>query len=456
MIMTKEAAAPPKIMESAYGAKGRRRRAAEAPGIVSLEVKDLFPDIPREIYLQGDDLSAVRKAAEASLAGIDMGMIRPGDTINLLCSEHGFAILGGGPYLEMLKTTRDVVRERTGCRNIRLRVALGIGSREAGEIIRHFELDKHFRRPIGIGPFDRGVPIETEIGTLYGLAKAYDADWFIHAHYDDPREVYLHRFINRALKPFAMSYARLETRSVFHTSFGNRSANFVAKAIFESPFIQERYAFNCGLVTSPAGITGVDGDNDLHRFNRRLVVSALKSFGKLLRLFARIDECIVVLDGGRWPFYIHAGGLTSGNLLFPQSDSLDLDVASFREETGEIFNPAVKALIVNNAWMSGFRIMAAAIPTIAVGDGFFMPNAVIAESVDKALRFAGRIAETDKIIVFDGSYGGINLSPSLAEFLTKQAPDVSQNVDRELLPKWLRQRGIDPETARPYDKVNFA
>jgi len=443
--MTQEAVAPPEIMESAYGATGPRRRAAEVAGIVSLEVKELFPDIPREIYLQGDDLSAVRQATERALAGIDMSMIRPRDTINLLCSEHGFAILGGGPYVEMLKTTRDVVQERTGCENIRLRLALGIGSKEAGEIIRHFELDEHFHRPIGIGPFDKGVAIETEIGTLYGLAKAYDADWFIHAHYDDPREVYLHRLICRPLKAFAMSYARLETRSVFHTSFGNRSANLVPRAIFDSPFIQDRYAFNCGLMTSPAGITGVDGDTDLYRFNRRLVMSTLRSFGKLLRLFAAIDECIVVLDGGRWPFYIHAGGLTSGNLLFPQADSLDLDVVSFHEGAAGVFNQSIRALIVNNAWMSGFRMMAAAIPTIAVGDGFFMPNAVIAESIDKALRFAGLMARTDKIIVFDGSYGSINLSPSMAELLLEKAPEISRNVDEVLLPKWLRQRGIDPE-----------
>jgi hypothetical protein len=47
--------------------------------------------------------------------------------------------------------------------------------------------------------------------------------------------------------------------------------------------------------------------------------------------------------------------------------------------------------------------------------------------------------------VFDGSFGSINLSPSMAEFMLKKAPEVSRNVDEELLPKWLRQRGIDPQ-----------
>jgi len=59
--------------------------------------------------------------------------------------------------------------------------------------------------------------------------------------------------------------------------------------------------------------------------------------------------------------------------------------------------------------------------------------------------FARRVARTDNIIVFDGSFGSINLSPSMAEFMLKKAPEVSRNVDEELLPKWLRQRGIDPQ-----------
>jgi len=58
---------------------------------------------------------------------------------------------------------------------------------------------------------------------------------------------------------------------------------------------------------------------------------------------------------------------------------------------------------------------------------------------------ARRIAGTDKIIVFDGSYGWINLSPSLGEFFLAKAPEVGRRVEEELLPKWLRQRGIDPD-----------
>ena len=74
-----------------------------------------------------------------------------------------------------------------------------------------------------------------------------------------------------------------------------------------------------------------------------------------------------------------------------------------------------------------------------------MKQFVTAADLETAMDFAVRIAGTDKIIVFDGSFGHINLSPSLAEFMLKKAPEVARQVDEELLPMWLKQRGIDPE-----------
>jgi len=49
------------------------------------------------------------------------------------------------------------------------------------------------------------------------------------------------------------------------------------------------------------------------------------------------------------------------------------------------------------------------------------------------------------VIVFDGSFGRITLSSSLAEQLISRAPEVDRRVEEQLMPKWLRQRGIDPE-----------
>jgi hypothetical protein len=448
--MLKAAAKPPKIMESIFGPELSVQRAADLPGISSLDITRLFPDVPSAIYLSGDDLSAVREATQKALSSVDMGMIKPQDSVNLLCSEHGFSIVGGEPYAQMLRTIKGVVEERTGCK-VRLRFCVGGGMSEAREIIPYFKLDQYFDgRVKATGPLDRGVPIETEIGTLYGLARVYDADWIIHAHYDDPREVYFHRLIDRTLKPFTMSYARFETRSVYHMNFGSRSSNIVPRSIFDSSFVQEKYAFTCFLVTSPAGVTGIDADNDHHKLNQRLTVNTLKGYGKLMRLFAGIDECIAVLDAGRWPWYLHAGGLTSGNLFEAQNDYLDLDIGPSKHST-EVLNPAVKALVVNHCWRDLLMPLSLRYPIFiadqAVADGLthgVVKRSFVAKNLKEALEMACQTSQTDKVIIFDGSYGGINLSPPMGEFLIEKAPEVGRRVDEELLPKWLQQRGIDP------------
>ncbi len=447
--MMNQAISPPELAPSVY-AREILPRAALSPRLVSVKVGELFPDIPKAIYSQGGDLSPVRKATEKALAAVNMEMIHPEDRVNILCCEHSFVVCEGQPYAEILRTTKDVVEEKTGCREIRLRVGTGVGFHETEELVRHYRFDEYFDgKTAGVVPLDKGVPIETEIGTLYGVARAYDADKIIHVHYDDPREVYLHRFIDRVLKPFGMGYARFETRSVFHANFGNRSGNFIPRAIFNSPFVQEKYAFSCIQMSSPAGITGVEADNDTRALNRRVILSALRSFGKMLRLINKIDECVVVLDGGKWPWYLHAGGITSGNLFKAPRDFLDLRVGSAQNEIGSDFNPAIKAFVVNNTWKQAFWDLELRVPTIMVGKHeppfFGVKRIVTAEDFETALDFAVRIAETDKIIVFDGSFGHVNLSPSMAEFMLAKAPEVAREVDEELLPMWLKQRGIDPE-----------
>ena len=452
--MQQTAVAPPKIMSSVSGPELPPRRVADLPEIVSLKVRRLFPEIPREIYLRGDDLSAVRQAAERTLADVDMSMIKPGDSVNLLCSEHGFSILEGGPYAEMLRAIRDEVRKRTGCENIRLRFCVGAAKSEAREMVPYFGLDEYFEgRVASAGPFDRGVAIETEIGTLYGLAKVYDADWIIHAHYDDPRELYYHRLLKRTLKPFTMSYARLETRSVYHKNFDFRSSNIVPRVIFESPFVQSKFAFTSFLVTSPAGVIDIDADNDLHRLDRRLAMNTLVSYGKLIRLFAEIDECVAALDAGRFPWYLHAGGLTSGNLFMAPIDHLDLDICLVRKTGHKLVNPAVKVLLINHTWRENLHGLAAFYPIVIAGQsaarglsyGVRKRAKAIANNLEEAMELAVEMAGTDKVIVFDGNYGSINLSPSMGDLLISRAPEVSRKVDEHYLPLWLRQRGIDPD-----------
>ena len=223
-----------------------------------------------------------------------MSRIKPEHKVNILSSHHGFTLLGGDPYAEMLKTIRDVIEERTGCKNIRLRAGVGLRFRETEEYIRRYKLDEYFNgKARGVAPVDEGVAIETEIGTLYGIKKIYDADWIVHAHNSDVREVHFHRMVDRAVKPFGMSYARIETRSTYHQNLGPRAANFTARAIFDSPFVQDKFAFSCFLTVVPHGILGVDADNDLYSLNERVTEVGCRYYGKMMTLFGEIDECIV-------------------------------------------------------------------------------------------------------------------------------------------------------------------
>ena len=170
-----------------------------------------------------------------------MTKIKKGDSVNILASHHGFTLLGGTPYAEMLKVTRDVIEERTGTKDIRLRAGVGLRFRETEEYIKRFDLDQYFKgKAKGMAPIDEGIPIETEFGTLYGLKRAYDAKWIVHAHNSDLRELHNHRLIDRIIKPFAMSYARIETRSTYHQNFGPRSSNIIPRAVFTLRFRPEQ------------------------------------------------------------------------------------------------------------------------------------------------------------------------------------------------------------------------
>jgi hypothetical protein len=457
---------PPDFMPSVY-APQRRPRAAALPLFTSVRVGDLFPGIEARIYSDGDDLQAVRRAAEASLATVDMSRIGRGHSVNLLASEHGFSILGGRPYVEMIKTIRDVVVERTGCTDIRLRLAMYRGFREAQEVSEHFGLDEYFKGKVqGLGPFDKGVAIDTRVGTLYGVARAFDAERLIHAYYDDPREIYINRLLYKSFKSFCMSYARMETRSVYHSHFGNRSGSVIPRAIFDSDFVQQRYAFSCVLRTSPAGIIGVDASTDLYAIDRRLTRSHLETYGKMQRLFAEIDDCVAVWDGGRWGYYLHAGGLIFGMLLTNNRDALDLSIPAMasalqdpRDPYVFCMNPRLKAVVVNQSWTGAaipYLTMPLRSPMFVVGEDqaelwrrdpsnpIAASLMTVVDTLEEGIARACEVARTDKIIVFDGSFGHLTVSPSMAEFLRSRADAVRQRVETELLPMWLQQRGLAP------------
>ena len=452
-----------------------KARVSELPGMTSVTLRELFPDLPPVIFPGDEGIVAVRRHTEQALESVDMSRIKPEHSVNVCSSHHGFTLLGGDPYAEMLKTIRDVIEERTGCKDIRLRAGVGLRFRETEEYIRRYKLDEYFNgKARGVAPVDEGVVIETEIGTLYGIRRIYDADWIVHAHNSDVREVHFHRMVDRAVKPFGMSYARIETRSTYHQNLGPRAANFIARAIFDSPFVQDKFAFACFLTVVPHGILGVDADNDLYSLNERITEVGCRYYGKMMTLFGEIDECIAALDFPCPVVYVFSAGVIYANFAGANTDLFDLELPlpaytwyteAFYGRKGfpllpEIprLNPAIKMCLHSYAW-TGYpsAFFSEHIPTVVVGqeqaDLFnrdpqnlnYMKHAVLSESTKSAMEFARKITGTEKVLIFDGAPGGINLSQPLRDLLLAKAPEVNRRVEQELIPKWLRQRGVLPK-----------
>lgn len=449
-------------------------RAKDLPDMGSVLNSQLFPDRLFPVIFPGQGgLKGIREATEASLEKINMSMIRPSDSVNILASHHSFTLMGGEPYAELVRTVKDVIQRRTGARDIRFISGVGLRFRESEEYIKKFSLDKYFDgKAWGIAPIDRGIPIATSIGTLYGLKKIYDADWIVHTHNTDIREVHFHRMVDRIMKPFGMSYARIETRSVYHHNLGPRGANFVARAIFESDLVQKKFAFATILKIFPAGITGVDSDNDLLALNDRITVESLVEYGKVVTLLGKIPACITILDCPGPVPYTFGGGLIFGNFLSASVDQFDLDNTltpyCFYSEMSfglddkclypdvPFLNPAIK-MVINNYSFKGYpsNFFAEHLPTVVVGKKLaelfrncpqnteYMSHALMAENLRSAVDFAYRSTGTRNILIFDGARDGINASTSLIDFLLESAPKVEEEVERDLLPKWLRQRGLD-------------
>ena len=447
------------------------KRLAEYPEMTSLLVKDLFTDTPAVIYPSETGISAVRKAAEEALSRVDMSMIKPGQSVNVCASHHGFTLLGGEPYAELLRAVRDVIAARTGTQNIRLRAGVGLRFRETEEYIKRYHLDEHYKgKARGVAPIDEGVAIQTEIGTLYGIKAIYDADWIVHVHNSDVREVHFHRQVDRAVKPFGMSYARIETRSTYHWNMGPRGANFTARAIFDSEYVKNKFAFTAFLNMSPSGVVGVSAENNLYALNDQITVEGLQYYGKIMTLLGEIDECIAGLDFPCPVPYVFAAGVIYANFIGANQDLFDLDqplppytwyTEAFYGKNGKPLvdvlpvNPAIRMVVHNYAW-GGYpsAFFSEHVPTVVVGQKQaelfnsdpqnldYMKWAVVTNQLDDAMHFAYKVAKTDNVIIFDGAMGGINVSESLAELLVRKAPEVSVRVDAELMPRWLKQRGV--------------
>ena len=279
--------------------------------------------------------------------------------------------------------------------------------------------------------------------------------------YDDPREVYFHRAIDRITKPFGMSYARMETRSIFHLVMGPRTGNFIGRAIADSPFVRNKLALSVSMLSSPDGIRGVDADNDLDRLGARVTANMLAGYGKMLTLLRAVDEVIPVIDGGKWPYYNHAGGMIFGQLLYAGKDWFDLDepdgTAAIERVLYTGLTRSMRAAVLNHG-LIGLTISTVpflcpvfvANPAMAeamrrdFSNSTFMDHAVETPDLFTAVEMARERGGTDNVLCFDGTYGSMNLSPSMAQHLLDRAPAAAAEIDGGLLHRWMRQRGLDP------------
>lgn len=448
-----------------------KKRAYELDGMVGVRIGDLFPDVGQPV--EGNDRDFYRQLALKALENFDLSKIQPNDSVNILTSHHGYSIYGGEAYAELVRTIRDAVEERCKTSNIYLKAGNGLRFRETDEYIKKHELDKYFHgKAAGVAPVDKGIAIETDIGTLYGIEQVYSAKWIIHVHNNDVRELHYHRQIGRLFKPFAMSYATIETRSSFHQSMGPRSSNLLARMIFESEFVQSKFIGSVMLQVGPAGIMGIDACNDLVKQDKEFAKLNLRWYGKLITLLNKIQDAVLVIDYPGPVPYTTAGGILFGNYLNANVDEFDLDTdfLPFTRYSDMLYpgpnpicpdglvpppNPSIKALIINYS-SKGYpgTFFAQQLPTFVVGEQanvfrdceqnqLFMNYALEVEDLDKAVSFAKKMAKTKNVLVFDGAIGGFNVSKELAEFLFDKASEISEEVDNKLMPKWLRQRGIE-------------
>ena len=453
-----------------------KMRAVDLPGFTSVCASDLFPIEQKPVTAATPELmrAEIRRRTLATLEKIDLKKVRPGDSVNILTSHHGYSIFGGHAYAEMVRTIRDEMQRRTGTTDIRLRAGVGLRFRETEEYIAKFGLDEYFQgKAKGIAPVDRGIAIKTAIGTLYGIAEAYDARWIIHAHNNDIRELHYHRQMGRLFKPFAMSYATIETRSSYHQSLGPRSANLLPRLIWESDYVQKKFLYSCFLQVGPEGIMGVDANEDLVAQDKEFTTLNLLWYGKILTLLGAIKNVILIIDyPGPIPYTV-SGGVLFGNFLNANVDEFDLrKLTPFTRYSDMLYpdqkplvpnvlpppNPAIKAVVLNYC-SKGYpgAFFPKMLPLLVVGaqaelmendeqNTEFMKYAIKVDTLSKAVTFARNFAKTDNILIFDGAVGGFNVSNALAEELHRLAPEVSARVDNELMPMWLKQRGIAPQT----------
>lgn len=445
-------------------------RAADLDGIVTLPIRELTPWLPEPIWVADHRLGSteeeeVRARTRTRLKGLDWSKINKGDRVNLVANPHGFA-LSGMAYVAMLEEIQRHVQTVTGA-SVRLRIAESMGHIENPDWMRIFDLERRFGDAKECPQIGQGVEIDTRVGPMYLTRQLFQADHFIHTHVTEMREGYLHRMQDRLFKPFGMAYTRLETRSAYHFGYGPRTGQLVARAVFDSAFIQQRYVSTVVLNTSPEGVIDVDADNDLERLDRRVATDIFRNYAVLIRLMSEVKDVTVVFDGHGSTVYSYAGGIPFDVLYYANADWLDLDnpalyaallPESMRGLVGPYMmgeNANIKAYVIN--YMAGgvpYMYLLRGVPTYVTSPKvmdwlqqdpsacWIADLAEVADSLTDAVQRAKAIANSDNVIVYDGLPGALHVSESLAEALREAAPRVIEDVERVRMPKWLAQRDL--------------
>ena len=460
---------PPPLMRTWTGrqpADAVARRAATLPGVVALPVRSIDPELPVPIWASDPtwgptDVDVVRRQVRESLARTDWSRISPGSTVDLLANPHGF-FLCGEAYVAMLEETQRHLQAQRTC-TVRLRIAESMGHIENPDWMSIFDLVQRFGDAKECPQIGRGVEIETRVGPFWLTRDLFTGDHFVHTHVAEMREGYLHRMIDRLHKPFGMGYTRLETRSAYHFGFGPRTGQLVARAVFESDFVQSRYAGTVVLDTTSEGIIGVESGVDLDALNDVITPHVLRHYGTFMRLLAEIDDVVVVFDGHGCHMYSYGGGVAFDSLMYGQVDFLDLDnlallkgFATRLPDTPGLtleFNPAIKAQVMN--YMAGgvpYTMMTRRLPTYLV-DGpaadwlvadpcspWLGERAERVADLETAVRIACERAGTENVAIFDSTPGALHVSEPLGRLLLQRAPEVRAHVADIALPRWLAQR----------------
>lgn len=462
--------APPPFKQLLNGDKPAElipERSADLPGMIALPVRELVPHMPRPIWspiaeFGETDPEVIRRATREKISKVDWSKIEEGRPVHLIANPHGFSLMGEG-YVAMLETIQSYVSELRKS-TVKVRIAESMGPLANPDWIKTYDLEARFGDVANVNQIGPGAKIDTVLGDQYVCKKLFTTPYFIHTHVTEPRETYFHRMIDRLVKPFGMSYVRLETRSAYHFGFGPRTGQMIAKAVFESDFIQQRYVASVVLNTVSEGVASVEADNDLYALDARMTKELLWNYGPLMRLLGMIDEVIPILDGHGCFVYNMGGGITFSNLLYADTDFLDLDNLALSATGGKYGRDGMtmgntdvlKAIVIN--YMAGgvpvvpylrdmqsVHIATEIEARLLENDpslSYIRDTATVHDGLSEAVAAAQELSGCENLFAFDYTPGIFRVNEPMAQVLLDAAPKAVDVVETTLMPKWLRQRNL--------------